>query len=471
MPGLPRPLNPKAVTEAEERIHASHQNDSRPNALFDAEGKWLKLDPTALAQAGLREEWRELYSRALPPVTSPTARGRRRAPPPPQPHASRNVGDPVQSCPLKHWIEVQLVRLPDQGPRPDWWPKAKDDGGPYPYEPFIAWITDDPDYPKVGALSSAGSVRYDPIPAGLCSIEFALFWAQAMQALMPADSGAVVGTGQPKHWISVQLSKLPDQAERPDWWPKDDGGPYPGEPFTARITDDPNRLKEDELNSEGSVRYGPIPAGLCSIKFALFWAQAEKALKPADSGAVVGTGKPKHWISVQLSKLPDQAERPDWWPKDEGGPYSDEPFTARITDDPDRLKEDELNSEGSVRYDSIPAGLCSIKFALFWAQAEKALKPADSGAVAGTGQPKHWIKVQLSKMPDQSERPDWWPKDEGGPYQFEPFTAMIAGGRREEAPLDDTGETRRYEAACEGACSFKFPAFYGPVEEALKPKN
>jgi len=273
---LQLPLNPDAVAEADEQIYGLHAKDPRPNPLFDADGNRLQLDATDQAQAGLREEWRDLYRGAHFLITSSTAPDERGAQPPPLPPGNRPVGDPVQSCPLKHWIEVQLAKLPDQAERPDWWPELKNDGGPYPYEPFAAGITDGD---KEGALGKAGSVRYDPIPQGKCWIKFALC-DQAGQALKPADSGAVAGTGQEKHWIKVQLSKLPDQAERPDWWPKDDGGPYPDERFAAQIAGGPE--EDSRLDGAGSVRYDSIRRGKCWIRFTDFYDLAEEALEPKD---------------------------------------------------------------------------------------------------------------------------------------------------------------------------------------------
>ena len=61
MSRLKRPLNSGACAAADEELYRRHENDPRPNALFDAEGKRLKLSADDPAQADLRAEWRTLY--------------------------------------------------------------------------------------------------------------------------------------------------------------------------------------------------------------------------------------------------------------------------------------------------------------------------------------------------------------------------------------------------------------------------
>ena len=56
-----RPLNEAAAQAADEEIYARHQDDPRPNALFDADGNRLPLDANDPAQADLRSEWMDAY--------------------------------------------------------------------------------------------------------------------------------------------------------------------------------------------------------------------------------------------------------------------------------------------------------------------------------------------------------------------------------------------------------------------------
>src|ERR1035438_5844951 len=180
MARLERPLDPDAVKEADEEIYALHSGDPRPNALYDAEGMRLWLDPTEPAQAGLRAQWCDLYREALAkkrksdPPDEATPPDEEKPPPQAQtpPPSDSPVGEVVKSCPLKlHWIKARLISLPDQKTRPDWWPE--DTGGPYPYEPLTAEITDGP---KVSALDGGGFSEYDQIPAGSCSWKFTAFF-------------------------------------------------------------------------------------------------------------------------------------------------------------------------------------------------------------------------------------------------------------------------------------------------------
>jgi hypothetical protein len=56
-----RPLNLSAVAKADDALYRSHVGDPRPNAMFDAAGNRLPLDSDNPSQAGLREEWGNLY--------------------------------------------------------------------------------------------------------------------------------------------------------------------------------------------------------------------------------------------------------------------------------------------------------------------------------------------------------------------------------------------------------------------------
>src|SRR5688572_4207107 len=204
MPRLERPLDKEAVQEADEQIYALHAGDPRPNALYDANGNRLKLDATDPAQAGLRSEWCDLYRAALakkkkepPPDEGKPPEPKPPAPPPPAPPSDDPVGEVTKPCPKKFWIKTHLIRLPDQKARPDWWPS--DAGGPYPYEPYTAEITDGH---KESALDSDGFAGYENIPAGSCSWKFTTFFDLVETALKPGapvkDAESLVTAAKPK---------------------------------------------------------------------------------------------------------------------------------------------------------------------------------------------------------------------------------------------------------------------------------
>src|SRR4051812_4441552 len=65
MDRLKRPLDADAVAAADDQLYALHEGDPRPNALFDAQGNRKPVDPADPSQAGLRQQWRDLYSAAL----------------------------------------------------------------------------------------------------------------------------------------------------------------------------------------------------------------------------------------------------------------------------------------------------------------------------------------------------------------------------------------------------------------------
>ena len=56
-----RPLNRRAVSSADDELYRRHQDDERPNPLFDEDGNLQQLDPDDPAQAELRREWTDLY--------------------------------------------------------------------------------------------------------------------------------------------------------------------------------------------------------------------------------------------------------------------------------------------------------------------------------------------------------------------------------------------------------------------------
>jgi hypothetical protein len=177
------------VAAADEQIYAAHENDPRPNPLFDAQGNRLKLSATDPRQAALREEWCDLYQAALakkksnasPGSTTPTpASGSNAAKPP---SGANPVGNPVQPCSKLHWIKIRLLRLPDAQPRPEWW---KPDGAadPYPSEPCTIELTNGT---EIGALDGQGSTEHTSLPPGVCSIHFTRFYKLIAKTLGPPD--------------------------------------------------------------------------------------------------------------------------------------------------------------------------------------------------------------------------------------------------------------------------------------------
>jgi hypothetical protein len=56
-----RPLNQDAVKAADDELYAKHEDDPRPNALYDSDGNRRPLDANDPGQAGLREEWMDAY--------------------------------------------------------------------------------------------------------------------------------------------------------------------------------------------------------------------------------------------------------------------------------------------------------------------------------------------------------------------------------------------------------------------------
>jgi hypothetical protein len=56
-----RPLNQQAVQAADDEIYRRHENDPRPNPLYDANGNRTPLSATDPSQAALRTEWMDLY--------------------------------------------------------------------------------------------------------------------------------------------------------------------------------------------------------------------------------------------------------------------------------------------------------------------------------------------------------------------------------------------------------------------------
>jgi hypothetical protein len=171
MARLSRPLDRESVRQADAQIYDRHANDSRPNALYDANGNRRRLHPSDPAQAELRREWVALYRESLadaPAAAEPSDSGS---------SPDRPVADPVQPCPNKHWVHVSVVPRPDAEPRPHYW--APRGGNPYAGEAFNARLTNGE---QRGSLDGSGSMRADGIPAGACALKMAEFFKRVEES-------------------------------------------------------------------------------------------------------------------------------------------------------------------------------------------------------------------------------------------------------------------------------------------------
>lgn len=84
-----------------------------------------------------------------------------------------------------HWIELELLKLPDDQPRPKYW--APRPSAPYAGERYAAEITDGH---KDGSLDSKGDSKYKGIPqgSGVCEYQFKLFYKDIEDLLGPPDT-------------------------------------------------------------------------------------------------------------------------------------------------------------------------------------------------------------------------------------------------------------------------------------------
>ena len=202
MAKIQRPLDKDAVAAADEQIYAAHENDPRPNPLFDAQGNHLKLSSTDPKQADLREEWCDLYQAALDEKNADTSSADDDSDDdsPPEsdddddddaaqpPSGNDPVGSTVVPCTTPQWIRIRLVRLPDAQARPKWW-KPDGKGDPYPSEACTIELTNGT---ETGALDGDGSSEHANIPAGVCAIHFTRFYKVIEKNLGPADTWPAV---------------------------------------------------------------------------------------------------------------------------------------------------------------------------------------------------------------------------------------------------------------------------------------
>ena len=189
MTSIQTPLSSDAVRAADDEIYARHANDPRPNALYDAQGNRLPLDPVDPSQEALREEWRQLYAAALaaedgqPDGGDGSGGGAPDEPEPPE--GNRPVDDPVEPCPYDHWLDVTLLPVPDQASgRPPWWPPRT--RGPYQSEHVS---TNAPVAVHLRQLNGAGNHRWGDIPAGAYDVVFWRFYHEIDDQLFKEIGG------------------------------------------------------------------------------------------------------------------------------------------------------------------------------------------------------------------------------------------------------------------------------------------
>ena len=179
MSGIQRPLDHEAVQSADEQIYAAHEDDPRPNALFDEDGNRKQLSSTDPSQEALRQEWREYYSAAVDAKKAGTAANdddqsaspseSDDAPPPSVAPGSADCdpGNPVLPCQKTHQITIQVKPFQNPEKRPEFWPAPPPESA-YGFEFYTAEITTGhaEDY-----LNGGATAMYSQIPAGDCQIK------------------------------------------------------------------------------------------------------------------------------------------------------------------------------------------------------------------------------------------------------------------------------------------------------------
>ena len=89
-----QPVNQNAASAADDELYSRHENDPRPNPLYDSEGNRLRLDPDNPDQAELHREWTDLYAQSGGEVEATN-------------RTQRRPGDTIESCPFV--IEFQII--------------------------------------------------------------------------------------------------------------------------------------------------------------------------------------------------------------------------------------------------------------------------------------------------------------------------------------------------------------------------
>lgn len=172
MARLSRPLDSRAVADADAQIYSRHEDDPRPNPLFDADGQRIPLSPTDPSQTALRVEWADCYREAAASrrdqAGSPTSSAATVPPPLPASDPDRQVDSAVQPCKSCHAISIALRTVPQAAP-PAWWRRGI---APLDNEKFAASGA----CGNSSGTLSGGSVDFYLIPAGSCAVSFPTFY-------------------------------------------------------------------------------------------------------------------------------------------------------------------------------------------------------------------------------------------------------------------------------------------------------
>lgn len=94
-----RPLNQDSVQAADESVYQNHAADPRPNALYDANGNRIPLDPNDPSQADVRKEWMASYKANGGDVAAPE-------------NSTRQPDEPVEPCD-KPSVDPVIVFVPE----------------------------------------------------------------------------------------------------------------------------------------------------------------------------------------------------------------------------------------------------------------------------------------------------------------------------------------------------------------------
>jgi hypothetical protein len=134
----------------------------------------------------------------------------------------------VRPCSQKCWIEVQLLDNDDQ---------------PVPREPY--WIKLPDGSIRQGKLNDQGSIRFDGIPCGTCTVRWPNFDGQFV-------ASSRTYTPQNKAWLELVLLT-------------DDDEPVPGESYSVTLSD--GSVQSGKLNGKGRARLEGLPSGTCTVSF------------------------------------------------------------------------------------------------------------------------------------------------------------------------------------------------------------
>ena len=91
-----QPVDQQAADAADEELYSRHEDDRRPNALYDADGNRQPMDPNSPSQSTLRREWLAIYEENGGEVESP-------------PPADREPDDTTEPCPYAQGETFDLM--------------------------------------------------------------------------------------------------------------------------------------------------------------------------------------------------------------------------------------------------------------------------------------------------------------------------------------------------------------------------